>query len=236
MSKAKHTFFCPDLNFGVLNEEESIHAIRVLRLGEGDFIRLLNGKGQMILAKITIADKRGVGFEFLENIHTETNSLPLHIAIAPTKNIDRFTFFLEKATEMGIAEVTPIFTKNSERKNLKIDKLKKGMIAALKQSQNLFFPELHPLIEFEDFIKNDHSTSYQFIAHCDPALDKQPLKKCIHPKNKNIILIGPEGDFTPEELILAKENGFKSVSLGNARLRTETAGILACHTVYLQSY
>ena len=236
MSEAKHTFFCPDLNYGVLNEEESAHAIRVLRLKEGDHIKVVNGRGQMILAKITSADKREVGFEFMSSLHNETNRLNLHIAIAPTKNIDRFSFFLEKVTEMGIAEVTPIITRTSERKILKVDKLQKGMISAIKQSGNLFLPKLNDLTDFETFLDNQSDISQKFIAHCQEDSLKKPLKELILPEEKNLILIGPEGDFLSEEVILAQEKGFKSVSLGNARLRTETAGILACHTVFLSTY
>lgn len=236
MSLAKHTFFCADLNFGVLNETESHHASRVMRLVEDDRIYIIDGKGRKVLAKITSVGKREVGFEIEKELEVESHPLNVHVVIAPTKNIDRFTFFLEKATEMGVKEITPILSANSERKNIKQDKLVKGMISALKQSGNLYLPRLNELTPIKDVLKADHGTTQKFIAHCSISENKVPFKDQIDVDKNVIILIGPEGDFNAEEVILANENEFQQVSLGPSRLRTETAGIAACHTVYLQSY
>lgn len=236
MSTEKHTFFCEDLNFGVLNEDESAHASRVLRLSNGDRITIVNGKGRSVLAEITSINKKEVGFEIIKEYQTNAHPLHVHIGIAPTKNIDRFTFFLEKVTEMGIEEISPILSSNSERKIVKIDKLQKGMISAIKQSGNLFLPELNELTDIQSFLVQDFGNSQKFIAHCMDSDNKSELKNVINSKENIVILIGPEGDFTAEEVNFALQQGFKPISLGNSRLRTETAGILACHTVYLSSY
>ncbi|MCB9223394.1 MAG: 16S rRNA (uracil(1498)-N(3))-methyltransferase [Crocinitomicaceae bacterium] len=236
MSTEKHTFFCEDLNFGILDEDESGHAVRVLRLTEGNLITVIDGKGRSVIAKITSASKREVGFDIVEEHPNTEQPLRVHIGIAPTKNIDRFTFFLEKVTEMGIMEMTPILSANSERKVIKIDKLEKGLISAIKQSGNLFLPQLNELTDLKTFILQDHGNAQKFIAHCAEDTEKVEFKDVINTQQNIVILIGPEGDFTPEEVKLAQENGFLSVSLGKSRLRTETAGILACHTVYLASY
>jgi 16S rRNA (uracil1498-N3)-methyltransferase len=224
------------MNFGVLNEDESGHAIRVLRLAEDDHITIVNGKGRSAVAKITSTSKKEVGFEIINEIDNEAHPLHLHIGIGPTKSIDRFSFFLEKATEMGVQEVTPILSTNSERKILKEEKLRKGMVSALKQSGNLFLPVLNDMSILKDFITQDFGSAKKFIAHCNEDVEKIDLKDQINSEENIVILIGPEGDFTHEEIKFAKENGFKTITLGNSRLRTETAGILACHTVYLSSY
>lgn len=234
MNKSKHTFFCRDLNFGVLNEEESIHAIRVLRLVEGNIITVIDGAGRQVEAKITSDQKKEVGFEIINEIQHDLHSLAIQIAIAPTKNIDRFSFFLEKVTEMGIREVSPVLCSNSERKELRIDKAKKGLISAIKQSGNLYLPKLNEMVDLKSFITKDFGKAQKFIAHCFDDPNKKKFHQIVNKAENVVILIGPEGDFTLEEINLAQESGFMPVSLGNTRLRTETAGILACHTVYLR--
>ncbi|MBD3637607.1 MAG: 16S rRNA (uracil(1498)-N(3))-methyltransferase [Crocinitomicaceae bacterium] len=233
MSQVKHTFFCADLNYGLLNEDESIHANRVLRLKIGDEIRVVNGRGRAVIARITSTGKKEVGYEIQHEIDNDVHPLHVHIAIAPTKNIDRFTFFLEKVTELGCHEVSPIYTTNSERKILKTEKLKKGMISALKQSGNLFLPRLNEPVDYKDFLAKNHREEVKLIAHCEEDETKVRLQDKLQKGKDVLILIGPEGDFTPEEVILAKENSYSGVTLGNGRFRTETAGILACHTAYL---
>ena len=235
MSKAKHTFFCADLDNGVLSEDESFHATRVMRMGEDDLINIINGKGRSVLAKITSSGKREVGYEIINELAKESHPLNLQIAIAPTKSMDRFSFFLEKTTEMGIREISPIMSQNSERNILKTEKLKKSMISAIKQSGNLFLPILNEAVRFKEFVSRDFGDTQKLIAHCDQNDTKKLLKEYVRESKDILILIGPEGDFTSEEVIFAQENGFSSVSLGEARFRTETAGILACHTVYLHS-
>lgn len=235
MITPKHTFFCPELDKGTLSEDESNHAARVLRLKENDYIRLVDGKGTSALAQLTVVQKRKVQFKIVEQETTSTDCTPIHIAIAPTKNFDRFSFFLEKVTELGCQEITPIFSSNSERKSLRIDKSKKVMVAGLKQSGNLFLPELNEPIALKDLLSQELDYDLKLIAHCEDDENKKDLKDYIKNHQSILILIGPEGDFTSEEIKLAKEKGFISVNLGVSRLRTETAGILACHTVYLFS-
>lgn len=232
MLKSKHTFFCKDINFGVLDETESLHAIRVLRLKIGDHINVINGRGRFVIGKITSTQKKETGFDIVEEPDINSHPLPLNIAIAPTKNIDRFSFFVEKCTEMGIKQITPIQTSNSERTTLRIDKVEKLALGALKQSGNLYLPKLSEIESVSSFLEKDFGTALKFIAHCENDEEKIKLQDLIEPNKNCVILIGPEGDFTQEEINLAKSKGFKAVSLGNTRLRTETAGILACHSVY----
>lgn len=233
MNKPKHSFFCENIDKLVLSEEESNHAVRVLRLKENDSIRIIDGKGRETVAEIRRADKRNLEFNILETNQQEGPKVSIHIAIAPTKNIDRFSFFLEKVTEIGVSQITPIICMNSERKQLKTDKLRKNLIAALKQSGNLFLPEINEPVEFDDFVDQDFDDYSAFIAHCDEDHRKKELKEQYLPGKNVVILIGPEGDFTSEEIILAKEKGFLPAGLGDSRLRTETAGIVACHTIHV---
>lgn len=235
MNKSKHSFFCPKITDGVLSEDESGHAARVLRLEIGDLISIIDGQGSRYEAKINAITKKQVGFTILNEAETNHEVNSLHIAIAPTKSIDRFNFFLEKCTELGLQEISPIQSSNSERKIFKRDKSEKTLISALKQSGNLFLPQLNEMRSFKNFIQQDFALAKKFIAHCEPDQVKKEFKDLIDPKDENIIiLIGPEGDFTSEEITLAKDNNFLPVSLGKSRLRTETAGIIACHTVYSQ--
>lgn len=237
MNQSAHRFFCENIESGSLGEEETGHALRVLRLGAGDIIQLLDGKGNSALAEIVDESKRGLRFLVKSVLKNQISIPDLHIAIAPTKNIDRFEFFLEKACEIGIRKIIPIRSRNSERKEIKLDKLQKNLISAMKQSGHTFLPELIELVDFKVLLK-DHLNTYEqkFIAHCENDLDKKLLADLILPAKKTLILIGPEGDFTPEEINLAKESGFVPVSLGNSRLRTETAGIVACVTAHLKAY
>lgn len=235
MNKSAHRFFCPNIESGSLDEEESGHALRVLRLKAGDSIQLVDGKGSCALAQITDESKRGLRFSVSEIRKSEISIPDLHIAIAPTKNIDRFEFFLEKSCETGIRRITPLKCRNSERKEIKHEKLQKNLLSAMKQSGQLYLPELSQMTDFREFIKSIGSEYDQkFIAHCEDDTEKKFLHSVVEPSKKTIILIGPEGDFTAEEINLAKETGFVPVSLGNSRLRTETAGIVACITVQLK--
>lgn len=231
MTTLKHTFFCPSISSGVLSEDESHHAARVLRLQNGNEITVIDGKGRRAIAKITSVDRKKLEFSVLSDFQAPTPKMSLHIAIAPTKNLDRFAFFLEKVVEIGVQEITPILTKNSERKVLSHEKLEKYALSAMKQSGNLFLPVLNELVPFKTFMEKNQSSTQCFIAHCDKDNLKIELKNAILPEKKVLILIGPEGDFTKEEVNLAKQKNFTPVSLGESRLRTETAGIVACHTV-----
>lgn len=215
-------------NHVILNESESKHAIRVLRLSEGDQVQLIDGEGGFYEAIISDANSKSCKLLINKSIQEfEKRNFNLHIAIAPTKNIDRFEWFLEKSTEIGIDEITPLLTEHSERKVIKPERLEKILATAMKQSLKAYLPKLNCLTNYHALISNTKCPN-KYIAHCN-AGDKIHLKNCIQKGNDILILIGPEGDFSPEEVALAKENGFTEISLGTARLRTETAGVVACH-------
>ncbi len=222
-------FFTPDINSELytLPEEESKHAIRVLRMKTGDVMNLIDGKGNLYTAEIISDNPKRCEVKITDTKKEfEKRNHYLHIAIAPTKNIERFEWFLEKATEIGIDEITPIESKNSERAVVKNERLNKVIVSAIKQSIKAYLPKLNEIKPFEKFLK-EFSADGKYIAHCREGV-KQNLKT-IYSKNKSaIILIGPEGDFTKDEIELAKQNGFKEITLGNSRLRTETAGVVAC--------
>jgi len=213
-----------------LEEEESKHIIRVLRLKKDDGLEFVNGLGTRYKAIITDPHPARVKIRILES-HKDhlSREFKLHIAIAPTKSTDRFEWFLEKATEIGIEEVTPILCDHSERNRLRYDRLEKILISAMKQSGRAFLPKLNPMIPLMDFIDTANA-DLKYIAHClttPENLPKKPLKGNL----SWTIMIGPEGDFSKEELAGAKEKGFQEISLGEATYRTETAGIIACQLV-----
>jgi 16S rRNA (uracil1498-N3)-methyltransferase len=235
MKTTKHTFFCDNITESKLSEEESHHAIRVLRLKLGDLITIVDGKGTSAIGKVSVLNKKGLSFEVLESIYQEPIFPIIEIAIAPTKNNDRFEYFLEKVTELGISYVTPLLCSNSERKNIKQDRFEKIVMSAAKQSGILYLPTVNKLTKFSDLISNIKDDVTYFIAHCEDDFKKNELKYLIKNQKNICILIGPEGDFTTEEINLAKANGIVPVSLGQTRLRTETAGVIACHTVKLIS-
>lgn len=216
----------------ILNETESKHAIRVLRLPIGERIQLVDGEGGIYIARITDANPKKCKLEIVES-HKNfgKKDFHLHIAIAPTKNIDRFEWFLEKCTEIGIDEITPILSEHSERKVIKPERLEKILVSAMKQSVKAYLPRLNKLTPLKDLLEQTDSPK-KFIAHCNNG-EKLHLKNKVQAKDKVLILIGPEGDFSPEEVELSKQNGFEEISLGTARLRTETAGVVACHIVNL---
>lgn len=224
-------FYCPDLqgNTYTLNEDESKHIIRVLRLKNGDFIHLTDGKGGLFKAELTDDHPKRCTVNIVD---TQTNygkkNFKLSLAVAPTKNIGRYEWFLEKATEIGIDEITPMICEHSERKEIKLARLEKVIISAIKQSLKAFIPKINKAEKLQHFIKKEFSTQ-KFIAYCDG--DHNLLKEQYIPKSDVIILIGPEGDFSPNEVELAIKHGFIPVSLGESRLRTETAAIIACHTI-----
>lgn len=235
MRTTKHTFFCKAISELKLTEEESHHAIRVLRLKLGDLITLIDGKGTTAVGEITELSKKSLAYKIIDSRFESSLSPEIHIAIAPTKSNDRFEFFLEKVTELGVSSITPLQCSNSERKNIKLDRFEKIVMSAVKQSGNLYLPKVYDLTKFTDFVSSTDDDTHYFIAHCEDDNLKQELKDNLGNHKKICILIGPEGDFTTEEIILAKTNNFKPVSLGKSRLRTETAGIIACHTVRLIS-
>ena len=215
-----------------LPSEESKHITKVLRKKEGDKINFTDGKGNLIITEITTSDIRKTRVRVVEKISKEKqHNYYLHIAIAPTKNMDRFEWFLEKATEIGIDEITPIICDRSERKIVKKERCNRILLSAIKQSLKYHYPKLNKAISFKDFIKLNFEGG-KYIAHCEDS-EKLDLK-IVSNTEKTLILIGPEGDFSPHEIEIALENEFKSVSLGNSRLRTETAGIVAVHTINIK--
>jgi 16S rRNA (uracil1498-N3)-methyltransferase len=225
-------FFTPDISgsFYSLNEEESRHCQKVLRLHEGDMIHLTDGMGTLYEAQIVDARSRQVGVEVTaRHENYGKRDYRMHMAVAPTKNIDRFEWFLEKATEIGVDEITPIICGHSERRQLRADRLEKIITSAVKQSLKAYYPVLHPMADFRAFITQKHEGQL-FIAHLeerDPVL----LQKACLKEGKVTILIGPEGDFSDKEISSAQEAMYQIVSLGRSRLRTETAAVVACCTV-----
>lgn len=229
-----HIFYTPELsgNTYSLDESESKHCIRVLRLEQGDEIILVDGKGGYFTAEIVDPNpKKCMVLVIKSELNFGLQNFQIHIAIAPTKNIESIEWFLEKATEIGISHITPLLCRFSERKEIKTDRLEKVMISAMKQSLKAYLPQLDPLTKFTDFISRPFE-GQKFIAHCEDQ-HRDILKKMIIPNKNYLILIGPEGDFSSDEIKMAIEAGFHPVSLGDSRLRTETAGVVACHTFNL---
>jgi len=226
-------FYVPSIKLNcVLPEEESQHAVKVLRLQIGDAIEVVDGAGGFYRAKISNPHPKHCGFEITETqLEMGKRNFKVHIAIAPTKNIERLEWFIEKATEIGIDEISPIVCRHSERKIVKQDRLEKIVVSAAKQSLKAYFPTMNALCTFDELLKNCTATQ-KFIAHCYEE-DKRLLQTEITVGSDVLILIGPEGDFSKEEVQKAITAGFVPVSLGTSRLRTETAGVVACHTVNL---
>ncbi len=229
-----HIFYTPDIsgNTYILDETESKHCVRVLRLEKGDEITLVDGRGGFFTAEIADPNPKRCAVTVIKSEPDfGGRDFRVHIAIAPTKNIERIEWFLEKATEIGINRVTPLLCRYSERKEIKHDRLEKVMVSAMKQSLKAYLPKLDDLTKFADFIKQPFD-GQKFIAHCEEQ-HRDLLKNLVEVKQNYLILIGPEGDFSTEEIEMALTAGFRPVSLGDSRLRTETAGVVACHTFNL---
>ena len=216
----------------ILSAQESKHATKVLRRKKGDILDFTDGKGNFYKAEITLADSRKCRLKIVSSDQKEKqHNYHLHIAIAPTKNMDRFEWFLEKATEIGIDEITPIICSRSERKVIKTERGNRILLSAMKQSLKFHLPKLNEAISLSDFLKQDFEGA-KYIAHCEDG--KKNELKTVSKAEKYLILIGPEGDFSPKEIELALQNQFKAVILGTSRLRTETAGIVAAHTINIK--
>lgn len=229
----KNLFYQPGIQYGshFLDPEESRHATKVLRRKAGDIIHITDGKGVLYTCKITDAkpDKCAFAIEFSEQ--EKAKGFSIHIAIAPTKNPDRIEWFVEKSIEIGVDEISFIECDNSERTSVKLERIEKLAISAMKQSLKFTLPKIHSIRPLQGFIKVDNS-GRKFIAYVDSA-NPDELFKVAQPNDRYTILIGPEGDFSPAELELALQNDYKKVALGPSRLRTETAGLAACHTLNL---
>ncbi|MFE3872398.1 16S rRNA (uracil(1498)-N(3))-methyltransferase [Flavobacterium sp. ZS1P70] len=211
------------------DKEESKHIIKVLRKKDTDILYVTNGLGLLFKTEITLASDSKCTVKIISFEKSATPKFHLHLVVAPTKMNDRFEWFLEKATEIGIHEITPIICDRSERKVINTERFDKILLTAMKQSNVLFLPKLNNAISFKDFLKQKQQ-GLNFIAHCEET-DKKTLKKALKPNENVTILIGPEGDFTEKEIELALDSNYIPVSLGNTRLRTETAAIVACHSV-----
>ena len=226
-------FYAPDiLKSNELPQEEAQHCTRVLRLREGDEIQLTDGRGYFFEAEITTISSKHCHVQLLGKIKQD---LPwqnqIHIAMAPAKNMDRNEWFAEKVTEIGVNQISFLNSRYSERKEIKSERIEKILISAMKQSQKATLPQLYSMIDFAKFI-SQYFDGQKFIAHCYP--EEKPYLANVYKKGENaIILIGPEGDFSEEEVALAIKNGFQPVSLGESRLRTETAAIVACQTIHI---
>ena len=232
-----YLFYCPDIEMKqTLSEEESGHCVRVLRYSAGDEILITDGKGTTYTARITNPHPKHCDFEIISREAQEAlHDFHLHIAVAPTKNIERVEWLVEKCTEIGADEITMLLCRFSERKQIRMDRLEKIMLSAAKQSLKHYLPVLHDLQDFKTFIREQAQKDQDcFIAHCYKD-DKRELKSEIRPGRDVLVLIGPEGDFSEEEVNEALALGFKPVGLGKARLRTETAAIVACHTAVLMN-
>ena len=222
-------FYCPDAVLNehcVLDETESRHIATVLRKRESEELYVFDGKGNLFDARIDSISKKEVGIHVVSLVRVEESNIPkLHIAIAPPKNMERFEWFAEKVTEIGVTEITPILCKHSERKELRLDRIEKILLSAAKQSMKLTIPRLNAMMKYEEFVSSVNHTNRKYIAYCD--------EKAIHLKDSYrggfdaVVTIGPEGDFTREEVALAEKHEFETVSLGKSRLRLETAGIYA---------
>ena len=229
-----HIFYTPNISGKTytLDETESKHCVRVLRLEKGDEITLVDGRGGFFTAEIADPNPKRCAVNVVKSeLNFGLRNFQVQVAIAPTKNIERMEWFLEKATEIGIDRVTPLLCRYSERKEIKHDRLEKVMVSAMKQSLKAYLPHLDELTKFNDFIKQPFE-GQKFIAHCEEQ-HRELLKNEVKPAGNYLILIGPEGDFSPEEIEMAIQAGFQPVSLGESRLRTETAGVVACHTFNL---
>lgn len=230
-----YLFYCPDIVIKhTLSEEESAHCVRVLRYTAGDEILITDGRGTTYTARITNPHPKHCDFEIIASEKQEKHhAFHLHIAIAPTKNIERMEWAIEKCVEIGVDEMTPLLCRFSERKQLRTDRLEKIILSAAKQSLTPYLPVLHELTPYDSFVREQAKLNQQnFIAHCYKD-EKRFLKDEMELSRDVLVLIGPEGDFSEKEVADALALGFVPVSLGNSRLRTETAAVVACHTAVL---
>lgn len=226
-------FYNPDLNEATsqisFTKDESRHIVKVLRKSSGDQLQITNGKGWLFVAEITSADIKNCTATILSKSFEPSKNYKVHLAVAPTKINDRYEWFLEKATEIGVDTITPIICDRSERRTIKNDRFEKIIQSAMKQSLHYYMPELQEAISFNDFVSQPFS-GQKFIAHCEET-ERTSLKNALQSHTDVLILIGPEGDFSTSEINLAIASGFKPVTLGNTRLRTETAAVVACHSI-----
>lgn len=226
-------FYTPDIEKTLeLPEDESGHCVRVLRKTIGDEVMLTDGKGTFYKARIADTSRKKCSVNIMESIRKPNLwNGHLHLALAPTKNLDRIEWLIEKATEIGLDEISFLSCRFSERKVIKTERIDKIVVSAMKQSLKAWKPTVHDLMSFNDFVRQDFP-GQKFIAHCYNGY-KPLLRDELSATDDALVLIGPEGDFSPEEVQLAESRGFKSISLGASRLRTETAALVAVHLMNL---
>ena len=227
-----NVFYSPDipLNCPFDLPEKEFHHFKVLRFERGDHLHLIDGKGSIADCEILENSKKNCLLIAKEKHAMPLKPYTLSMAVAPAKNIDRFEWFVEKAVEIGIHSITPILCKTSERNHITLERIEKIIISAMKQSLSPQKPVLNEMVSIDKFLKTVKEDN-RFIAHCQESEEKKSLKQLYKGGGGVCLLIGPEGDFSPEEIVLAKENRFKEVSLGDTRLRTETAALAACHSI-----
>ncbi len=214
----------------VLDEDTSKHIVQVLRMKNGEQLQLTNGKGNLFTCEIMDDNRKKCTVSVIKKSEIQNLDSKICIAISLIKNNTRFEWFLEKATEIGVTEIIPLLCERTEKTAFKFDRMKSILVSAMLQSQQTWMPVLHEPVKYEKYIKSQkENTNFQkFIAHCEDENNKQPLtNKLINELTNKLILIGPEGDFTTNEIELALQNNFIPVALGDTRLRTETAGIVA---------
>ena len=227
--------YAPDITRPVhtLSEQESMHCIKVLRMGAGDTVHLTDGAGALFLGSIENPHPKHCTVRITDTVE-QFGRLPysLSVAIAPTKNIDRLEWFAEKATEIGIDRIIPIECTRSERRTLNTERIERVVVSAMKQSVKAYKPEIAPLTPLRELIMRPFDGT-KLIAHCDKSADRIQIGRAVEKGSDVLILIGPEGDFSPEEITFARENGFRDATLGDQRLRTETAALYATAAVSL---
>lgn len=226
-------FYCKDIqSCPELSEEDSGHAVRVLRHVEGDEITVVDGEGHFYRCAITAAHPKHCGVQILSVEEEQHWPYRVELAVAPTKNLDRMEWWLEKATEMGLDRFIPLKCRCSERKELKTERMRKIAVSAMKQSLKATLPEIDGMTDIKAFLREPFE-GQKFIAHCMKDAPRKLLSHEIKPGAAVRVLIGPEGDFTPEEVQMAFANGYVPVSLGEQRLRTETAALASVHTIHV---
>lgn len=227
-------FFNPNISASdtkiVFSKDESRHITKVLRKKENDLLHITNGLGIIFEVKLSnVTPKQCLASILKANEHPP---LPyrLHMVVAPTKLNDRFEWFLEKATEIGVTDITPVLCEHSERRHIKPERFERILQSAMKQSLKAWMPKLHPIVSFRAFVQKENSSEIKCIAHCETS-EKESLKHLVQPGQSVCILIGPEGDFSSEEINEAIKKQFLPIHLGKSRLRTETAAIVACQSI-----
>jgi 16S rRNA (uracil1498-N3)-methyltransferase len=226
-------FYAPDItnNIYTLDPNESKHLIRVLRMTKGAAVRLIDGKGNLYEGIINKPDQTCCTIKITgKTVDFEKRNYRLHIAVSPLKNTERFEWLIEKIVEIGVDEITPIICKNTEKPGIKSVRINNIVVSAIKQSLKANKPILNDPCTFKDFISNDHS-GILMIAHCNDTITRNRISDVYSKNDDAVVIIGPEGDFKTEEIYSAIDKGFKSIHLGSSRLRTETAGVVACHSI-----